>query len=704
MANRPAVMAARPSPQVAAGPRPDAGVIRSGPAASPAHPRPATGVSRPAWAAGDARRTLAQGAAGAAEVLDLQRLAGNGAVAALLASPERHPAAARPSPRLPRPSRPSRAGRSRPTTVQRNVVDDLGTNQALNRLARLLDDDQESNAIEGFRTLDAGDTDTVLRSDRWRDLATGAFDNAEMHRAMMATGTKGLLWHKLIWEFDEGTSWGQLRALIDASPAPQRRQVITERWFRGEFSSELGNYTMGEAVRHLGPPLRNQLDWMIDEGVDRDEFDWLIEESSPAEIYDASRDLGLMARLRAEVGTEAGVVSALEAARGVAPTGTTPVGPRWTADDARTLAAQSARVGVISPRMAARVPGAVTALVEADYTSFRGLLTSAGSDTERAFIAKALASGHTVAEVTTFATAIRGMSDAWLIQNLNVLQVTSATDTGGGTGIIQQFGNSCGPTSVQVLRAEADPIYAFSLNSAGPIGQASADRRHEPGDDPQRDHGGGAEHHPHDARRRRDRQRAGEPRLPGRRRVGRGGHERPQAGDRRRVPAARHRRRRQRRPGAGDPDRQPRDGHRGADHRGLEGRRLRALRRRRPQGRQPVPDPRRVGGPDGLADGDRLPAQPGSTCRAITARSRRSPSRTSSARKRSGMPADASSSDHRDLDREDLLAIDVPALLAGGHRRRVGPSPRRAPGHRRRRGVRPGRGGGPAASRCSAGC
>jgi hypothetical protein len=137
------------------------------------------------------------------------------------------------------------------------------------------------------------------------------------------------------------------------------------------------------------------------------------------------------------------------------------------------LSAQAAKVGVIDARMASRVPGAVGALADADYTAFRALLSSAGSDTERAFILKALASGHTLAEVTTFAGTIKGMTDAWLIQNLNVLQIASGTDTGGGAGIIQQFGNSCGPTSVQVLRAVADPIYALSLNSAGPVGQAS---------------------------------------------------------------------------------------------------------------------------------------------------------------------------------------------------------------------------------------
>jgi hypothetical protein len=256
---------------------------------------------------------------------------------------------------------------------------------------------------------------------------------------------------------------------------PQRRQVISERgnWFRDKFVGEVGNRNMGEAVRNFGPPLRRQLDWMVDEGVDRRQFEWLIEESSPAELQDASQDLGLLVRLRVEIGQDSGVVTALEAARRIEPTGTTPTGPRWTEADRSLLAAQAARVGIIEARTAARVPGAVSALSDTDYTAFRTLLSNAGSDTERAFILKALASGHTLAEVTTFAGTIHGMTDAWLIQNLNVLQITSATDTGGGAGIIQQFGNSCGPTSVQVLRAEADPIYALSLNSAGPIGQAS---------------------------------------------------------------------------------------------------------------------------------------------------------------------------------------------------------------------------------------
>lgn len=356
--------------------------------------------------------------------------------------------------------------------VQRDVADELGTTPSLDLLARQLDDDQEEDAISTFGTLSGPETDSVLTHSRWRTLAMSAFNNAEMHRAMMATGQRGLLFSKLIWEFREGTNWTQLSALIGAAPRPQRRQVITETWFRDQFVNEVGNERMGIAVRLLGPPLRNQLDWMIEEGVDEDQFSRLIEESIPDEIYSASRDTALMTRLRGELSDSSPVVSALVAARQVTPTGTTPVGSRWSSDDSRMLVAQSARVGIISPRMAVRVPGAITALSATNYTAFRGLLTAAGSDTERAFICKALVSGHTITEITAFAGTIHGMSDAWLLQNLNVFRVSSAADTAAGTGIIQQFVNSCGPTSVQMIRADADPIYALSLNSAGPIGTA----------------------------------------------------------------------------------------------------------------------------------------------------------------------------------------------------------------------------------------
>jgi hypothetical protein len=65
----------------------------------------------------------------AAGLLELQRLAGNAAVLGLLG-------------------------------VQRSVADELGTSPNLDRLARALDDDQESTAITAFGQLDANETDS----------------------------------------------------------------------------------------------------------------------------------------------------------------------------------------------------------------------------------------------------------------------------------------------------------------------------------------------------------------------------------------------------------------------------------------------------------------------------------------------------------------------------------------------------------------
>ena len=152
------------------------------------------------------------------------------------------------------------------------------------------------------------------------------------------------------------------------------------------------------------------------------------------------------------------------------PPGPQPSAERWTAED-RAMIAAGTQPGVLTAHQASRVEPAVLALGEADYTAFRSLLQSAGSDMERAFLCKALAAARTLADIQAFADTIRGLSNNWLLRNLNVVDLNEAD--GVERGIIQQYGNSCGPTSVQIIRASADPIYALALRSAGPIEQAS---------------------------------------------------------------------------------------------------------------------------------------------------------------------------------------------------------------------------------------
>ena len=151
------------------------------------------------------------------------------------------------------------------------------------------------------------------------------------------------------------------------------------------------------------------------------------------------------------------------------PPGPQPV-ERWTNED-RAMIAAHIQPGVLTAYQASRIEPAVMALADAEYTSFRALLQNAGSAMERAFLCKALAAGRSLSDITDFAATIHGMSDNWLLRNLNVVDLNEAD--GVERGIIQQYGNSCGPTSVQVIRASADPIYALALRSAGPIEQAS---------------------------------------------------------------------------------------------------------------------------------------------------------------------------------------------------------------------------------------
>jgi hypothetical protein len=93
----------------------------------------------------------------------------------------------------------------------------------------------------------------------------------------------------------------------------------------------------------------------------------------------------------------------------------------------------------------------------------RALLDQAGSPLEAAYLFKALAAGHPVGAIASFASKIAGKNKKWLRQNLSV-----ADRAGKGKGMKQQFQDTCGPTSVQVLQAEYDPLFALELNQNNP--------------------------------------------------------------------------------------------------------------------------------------------------------------------------------------------------------------------------------------------
>jgi hypothetical protein len=139
---------------------------------------------------------------------------------------------------------------------------------------------------------------------------------------------------------------------------------------------------------------------------------------------------------------------------------------RWTAADAADLASA---VGpkVITQHQARRVPDAVEGLSRQDYRALRLNLWLAITATQRAYIVKALAAGRTMDAIEKFATTIRYETSEWMASHLMVVDEEPVSQT--GPGIRQQWQMSCGPTSVQTLHAQTDPIYALELTGGGDV-------------------------------------------------------------------------------------------------------------------------------------------------------------------------------------------------------------------------------------------
>ena len=145
--------------------------------------------------------------------------------------------------------------------------------------------------------------------------------------------------------------------------------------------------------------------------------------------------------------------------------------PRWTRWDNLNLTCEISP-GVINDRQVRRAVARIDEIPENEYLQFRQLMYYAGSGAELAFICKALAAERSIGDIATFANTIRGKDRPWLLANLNVADENVAQG-GSAAGIQQQWQMACGPTSVQTIRAQNDPIYALSLTAAGPVSGAS---------------------------------------------------------------------------------------------------------------------------------------------------------------------------------------------------------------------------------------
>lgn len=108
--------------------------------------------------------------------------------------------------------------------------------------------------------------------------------------------------------------------------------------------------------------------------------------------------------------------------------------------------------------------GNLEKMSEADQKEVMSLLTqsAAHSPEESEYVVKALAAGHSLAELKQFQAQIAGKDKAWMEEHLRLVGSSS------GKGIKQQWSHSCAPTEVEAMKGELDPIYAFQLRQKNP--------------------------------------------------------------------------------------------------------------------------------------------------------------------------------------------------------------------------------------------
>ncbi|HEX4812304.1 MAG TPA: hypothetical protein VFV66_06075 [Nonomuraea sp.] len=124
--------------------------------------------------------------------------------------------------------------------------------------------------------------------------------------------------------------------------------------------------------------------------------------------------------------------------------------------------------GILSKAQLAQAAEKMDGLSPEDRARLQKLLDGAGSETERAYLMKALAAGHSIDDLVTFAGIIHGKSDAWLREHLSLVDPSSSGKVlVGGVELEQQNPTTCGSTSIMVARAMNDPLYALGLTTDG---------------------------------------------------------------------------------------------------------------------------------------------------------------------------------------------------------------------------------------------
>ncbi|MFC6160193.1 hypothetical protein [Kribbella jiaozuonensis] len=147
------------------------------------------------------------------------------------------------------------------------------------------------------------------------------------------------------------------------------------------------------------------------------------------------------------------------------------IGPQWGITH---VAAVTHHDPAPAESPAERAGERLDAMSPADRDRVEATMAAADAD-ERPYVVKVVAAGHNAGEVASFAQLIRGKKPHWLHTHLDLLDPDGSGWVDYRSAPVQQPDDtSCGPMTILMARAMADPLYALYLTTGDSTVRADA--------------------------------------------------------------------------------------------------------------------------------------------------------------------------------------------------------------------------------------
>jgi hypothetical protein len=127
-------------------------------------------------------------------------------------------------------------------------------------------------------------------------------------------------------------------------------------------------------------------------------------------------------------------------------------------DAYNALAAKQVEPAILGSAQNDRADAVLKKMSATDQEEVKKLTDGAKSEPEKQFLLKGVAAGHSVKELQDFAKKIQGKDAKWMQDNL------SLTGSSTGTGVKQQWHDSCNATTVEAVKGQMDPLYALKMH------------------------------------------------------------------------------------------------------------------------------------------------------------------------------------------------------------------------------------------------